>query len=383
VTAHAPIIVASRRGVKRRHGGARRGEGFEGFEGDGGTLEGMVEHRILVAAIALGAAFCYAASNVIEQRKAAAAPPDTSLRIALLWYLARQPIWWAGIGVDVGGFGLQVLALGLGTLVFVQPLLVASLLFSLILGAAVGTLRLRRTDLGWAVVFMASLSIFLVVAAPGGGVDERDFGAWIVPLAIVAGLVLGALAVSRRLSGGYRAAAMAAAAGMTFGVSSTFMKSFAHLLGSVGVVDTLAHHWEPYALGLVIAAGFLILQSAFQAGDLRAALPFLEVSEPVVASVLGLTLMHERLHAIDGSSKAVVAVAVALMVVSAALLAHSAAAGRSATEPRVDLTDHPDQVDTEADIDLRHDSSTPDQTGHSLSGFGAHDGATGGTRRRR
>ena len=233
----------------------------------------MVTHQFVVAAIALGAAFCYAASNVIEQRKASSAPPETSLRIALLWYLARQPIWWMGIGVDLGGFGLQVLALGLGTLVFVQPLLVASLLFSLVLGALVGTLRLTRADVGWAVVFMASLSIFLVVAAPSGGVDQRDLRAWALPLALVAALVLGALGLSHRLAGGYRAAAMAAAAGMTFGVSSTLMKSFAHLLGDVGVAGTLLHHWEPYALGAVVAAGFLILQSAFQAGDLRAALP--------------------------------------------------------------------------------------------------------------
>ncbi len=129
--------------------------------------------------------------------------------------------------------------MGLGTLVFVQPLLVASLLFSLVLGALVGTLRLTWADLGWAVVFMASLSIFLVVAAPSGGVDQRELQAWAAPLAVVAVLVLGALALSHRLASGYRAAAMAAAAGMTFGVSSTLMKSFAHLLGDDGVVDTL------------------------------------------------------------------------------------------------------------------------------------------------
>jgi hypothetical protein len=290
----------------------------------------MVGHQFLVAAIALAAALCYAASNVIEQRKAAAAPPETSLRIALLWYLARQPIWWLGIGVDISGFGLQVLALGLGALVFVQPLLVASLLFSLVLGALVGTIRLTWADVGWAAVFMASLSIFLVVAAPSGGVDQRSLQAWVAPLAVIGILVLGALALSHHLGSGYRAAAMAAAAGMTFGVSSTLMKSFAHLLGDDGVVDALTHHWEPYALGAVVAVGFLILQSAFQAGDLRAALPLLEVSEPVVASVLGLALMHERLHAIDGATKAVVAVAVVLMVLSAAMLARATSQNRGA-----------------------------------------------------
>jgi hypothetical protein len=104
------------------------------------------------------------------------------------------------------------------------------------------------------------------------------------------------------------------------------MKSFAHELGDDGL--GLFAHWQPYALGIVIATGFLMLQSAFQAGDLRAALPTLEVAEPVVAGILGLTLMHERLHATDLRDQVVILLAVALMVVSAVVLARSAAGDR-------------------------------------------------------
>jgi hypothetical protein len=286
----------------------------------------MVGHLLGVALIALGAAFCYACSNVIEQRQASAAPPETSLRIALLWHLARQPIWWLGIAVDLSGFALQVLALGVGTLVFVQPLLVTSLLFSLVLGALAGSHRLSRKDIGWALVFMAALSIFLIVAAPSGGVDERSLRAWALPFALVAGLVAISLLISQRVTGAYRAAALAAAAGMTFGVSSTLMKTFAHQVANDGL--GLLAHWQPYALGLVVASGFLIMQSAFQAGDLRASLPTLEVAEPIVAGILGVTLMNERLHATDGRGKAVIAISVVSMVVSAVLLARSAADDR-------------------------------------------------------
>ena len=116
----------------------------------------MVGHVIGVATIALGAALCYATSNVIEQRKASVAPPEASMRVALLWHLAHEPIWWVGIAVDVVGFGLQVLALGVGSIVFVQPLLVTSLLFSLVIGALAGSHRLSHADLGWALVFVAA-----------------------------------------------------------------------------------------------------------------------------------------------------------------------------------------------------------------------------------
>ena len=60
----------------------------------------------------------------------------------------------------------------------------------------------------------------------------------------------------------------------------------------------------------------------------RAALPTLEVAEPIVAGILGVTLMHERLHAADGRGKAVIAISVVSMVVSAVLLARSAADDR-------------------------------------------------------
>jgi drug/metabolite transporter (DMT)-like permease len=279
----------------------------------------------VVAAIALAAAFCYAASNVIEQ-------PETSMRIALLWYLAHQLIWWLGIAVDLGGFGFQMLALGLGSLVFVQPLLVTSLLFSLVLGALAGSHRLSASDIGWAVVFMASLSVFLVVSSPSGGVDQRTLAAWAIPLAVVGVVVTCFVLLANRAHPAIRSALLAGAAGVMFGVSSTLMKSVSHELADQGV-SAIVRNWEPLALGGILALGFLILQSAFQAADLRAALPAVELAEPLVAGLLGLTLMHERLHAAHPTAKAVIAVAVALMVSSAVVLAHSSARGRQGAAP--------------------------------------------------
>jgi hypothetical protein len=288
-----------------------------------------VVRALAIAAIALGAAFCYAASNVVEQRKAALAPAETSMRIGLLWHLAHEPMWWLGICVDLGGFGLQALALGFGTLAFVQPLLVTSLLFSLVLGQSIGAHRLTRHELRWAGLLVISLSVFLVVASPSGGFDERPFKLWVEPLIAVAGLVGACLLLATRASPNVRATLLAAAAGTTFGVSSTLMKSFSHELGADGVIGML-HHWEPYALGLIVATGFLMVQSAFQAGDLRSALPPLEAAEPIVASVLGVVLMRERLHAHGPIAKATLAVCAVAMLWSVILLAQAASEARAA-----------------------------------------------------
>ena len=288
----------------------------------------MPLRSLVVAGVSLGAAFCYAASNVIEQRKAAEAPPESSMKVSLLWHLAHEPVWWLGIGVDVGGFALQVTALGLGSLVFVQPLLVTSLVFSLALGAAVGSHHLSRSDIAWALVLMMALSSFLLMASAEGGDDQRPFRAWIVPLAALGAIVAMCAALARRSRGPAKAALLAAAAGITFGVSSTLMKSFAHLLGAHGI-GAVVTHWEPWALALVVPVGFLFVQSAFQAGDLRAALPALEVAEPIVASLLGVLLMREHVDVGSNLAKVSLVATAAVMAWAAIALARSAADTRA------------------------------------------------------
>ena len=86
-----------------------------------------------------------------------------------------------------------------------------------------------------------------------------------------------------------------------------------HLLGG-GPVAVLSN-WEPYALAVFAIAGLVVMQSAFQAGALQASLPFLETTEPLVASLLGIALLGERLHAATLTDKGIVAVSAATMLV--------------------------------------------------------------------
>ncbi len=246
------------------------------------------------------------------------------MRIGLLWYLAHQPIWWLGIAVDVGGFGFQALALGMGELLFVQPLLVTSLLFSLVLGAKASSSRLSIPEITWAAVLLVGLATFLVVAAPGDGFDQRPFRAWVVPFMLLALLMGACVLASHRGAPAWQAALLAAAAGSAFGISSTLMKTFSHRLGDGGLTGMLTT-WQPYAMGMVIVLGFLTMQSAFQAGDLRAALPAVEAAEPIVACLLGFTVMHEQIHAHGPLAMGVIVLAVAAMIASVVKLARAAA----------------------------------------------------------
>jgi hypothetical protein len=79
-----------------------------------------------------------------------------------------------------------------------------------------------------------------------------------------------------------------------------------------------------------------MVQSSFQAGDLRAGLPAIEVAEPLIASILGIMLLHERLHATNLPSKALICLTVIGMAWTAIELARSAALDHETAEDRLD-----------------------------------------------
>ena len=116
-------------------------------------------------ALAVAAAFLFALGTVLQQRGAVAEPSGASARGAarLLVRLSRRPIWIGGILTDGLGFGFQAVALGIGKLVAVQPILATSLIFSLPLGARLTDQRVSRRDLLGAVAVTAGLAVFLVV----------------------------------------------------------------------------------------------------------------------------------------------------------------------------------------------------------------------------
>ena len=65
--------------------------------------------------------------------------------------LAQRPVWLAGVVIELVGFGMQAVALGLGRLVVVQPIQVVSVVFALPLGARLTGQRAGRREIVGAV----------------------------------------------------------------------------------------------------------------------------------------------------------------------------------------------------------------------------------------
>jgi drug/metabolite transporter (DMT)-like permease len=259
---------------------------------------------------------------VLQQRAASEVPDDESPRGGLMRRLVRRPMWLAGVGADTAGFGVQAAALGLGSLVLVQPLLVTSLLFALPIGAVWGGRRLRVADWVWASVLTVGLAIFVVVGDPTEGAERASVRHWLVAAAVIVPLAAVCVLGSSRSRGVRRAVLLAIVAGVLYGVTAALTKSAVGLLGD-GIVDFLTS-WEPYALAVAAVAGTYANQAAFQAGRLEASLPAITVLEPVVAVVLGMTLLDEQVRA-GGWRWLLIGIAAAGMLAASIALPRAAA----------------------------------------------------------
>ena len=282
--------------------------------------------------LGLAAAALYALTSVLQQSAAATVPHHRSLRPSLLLELLRRPRWLLGNLAEVVAFVLHFVALRHGSLLLVQTVLVAGLLFALPMAAALVHQRLRPADWLWTVVLVAGLSVFIGVAQPSAGRDEASGRAWVAVLVVGLGIV-GLLVVrAPRRPCGARATYLGTACGVLFGVNAAITKASGHLLEK-GVVHALSS-WEPYALAVSAGIGFLLAQSAFQAGPLAASLPMLSIIDPVAAAVIGVLAFGERL---SGSGLVIVAEGAAVVAMVAGvfglarspLVTHEAAAAEA------------------------------------------------------
>jgi len=132
--------------------------------------------------------------------------------------------------------------------------------------------------------------------------------------------------------------------GALFGITAALTKASVVLIDHDGF--GALGHWEPYALVVLGALGFVVNQRAFQAGSLTASLPTLTIVEPIVAALIGVTMLHETVPTDGVLEWIAVAVAVVAMIVATIVLSRSAARHDLAHEHEVaDVLTRPERGD--------------------------------------
>lgn len=280
-----------------------------------------------VVVLALMASVFTASASIAQRRAAESAPERFSLNVRLVGYLIRRPAWLIGIVCMILGFAFQILALRVGTLSVVQPIIATELVivFSVIAIQHPRSVRLR--DWLSAVGMVAGLGAFLVLARPSGGQDHARGSTWALAGVAVfgfAGLLTATAHLSlrsdRRANGERKAALLGVAAAAGFGFVAAVVKELSEHL-SQGVSGVFLN-WSPYVLLLAGAVAFFLAANAFQAGSLASSQPGLTVIDPLVAGLLGVILFGER---IDHRPAVLVGecVALGLLIASVVLLSRS------------------------------------------------------------
>nr|WP_312870861.1 DMT family transporter [Gordonia asplenii] len=241
------------------------------------TLDNV--HLFLPAALAVVSALLVALGTLVRQRASTERGGIT-----------RR--WWLGVLIAAFGFGLQAAALGLGSLLLVQPLIVMSVLFALPLEAHLDHRRLTVHEWKWGITLTLCIAAFVLITRPSPGQHQASAAVLAGVIAVLV-VLLGALVIATRfVSLHYRALLFGAASGVLTGVQSFLVKGLMEQLGE-GVLEIFVHP-EIYLI-IVVAFGSVVAQQmAFAAHDLQTSFPAMTVMEPAVAMVLGVLLLGER-----------------------------------------------------------------------------------------
>ncbi len=279
--------------------------------------------------LALAAAFFIAVGDVIHQRSAHEVTDEPVGHLTLFLSLLRDRQWWLGSAVAAAGFAFQAAALGLGSVLLVQAVLVTSLLFALPISARQAHRRVTRWQWIWAVLLAGAVIVIVTVGNPTAGQSRVSLETWLEVAAVLGPVVALCLLGARVWSGPTSAVLLAVVSGTLWGLFAVLTKAVVDRLDvtSWAGVGQLLVTPELYIWVVVAIAGTAMQQASFRAGALTASLPTMTLTEPLVACALGVVVLGETLR--PGEAGWVILVlAVTVMIAAAAALARGEAATR-------------------------------------------------------
>jgi uncharacterized membrane protein len=123
----------------------------------------------MVYVLALSAALANALTSILQRMGVEDAPQESTLKLSLLTHAFRRGIWLLGFAFMVASSGLQAVALHIGDLSQVQPILTVELPFLVLLLATWFRFRIGAREWLSCLAAAGGLAGFLIFAKPVGG----------------------------------------------------------------------------------------------------------------------------------------------------------------------------------------------------------------------
>ncbi|WP_327667592.1 hypothetical protein OHN37_39080 [Streptomyces sp. NBC_00485] len=295
---------------------------------------------LVAVALSLVSAVAYAAAAVAQERLAARSGDTGMLR------LLASGAWWASVGLNAGAALLHVVALKYGPLTVVQPLGALTLVAAVPMGARAAGRRVSATEWRGTALTLAGLAALLVTAS--GSAPRQVLS--LTEAVAVAGTTAALIGMLAR-PGARPGLRHATASGFASGVASALTQTV-----TVSATDRSGSALSPQVVlvAVLVAAfavgGLLLSQMAYR-GGLGAPLAVVTLSNPVAASVIGLTLLGQGLR---GGATGV------LLALAGAALASWGVVLLTRVAPAADLAPADEEHPVAAVLALRPETATPE-----------------------
>jgi drug/metabolite transporter (DMT)-like permease len=234
-----------------------------------------------------------AVGNVLQRKASLEESPDRPFGLGFLRDVIRRPVWLLGFSGLVASFVLQAIALGLGELSAVEPIITLEVPLTVLVASRVFGGRIGRAE--WTSIFAMTAGMITLIAAlnPQPGDETHvDHLTYVLAGGGTAATIVALVLASRRGSQFWRTGFLGASAGTSFGLTATLVKETATQFSEHGVLGVLTT-WQTYvAVGFGVL-GVVIMQWALHTGPLLAAQPGFTLMDPLVSILWGVLVFNE------------------------------------------------------------------------------------------
>ncbi|HEY4023256.1 MAG TPA: glycosyltransferase [Pseudonocardiaceae bacterium] len=243
------------------------------------------------------AACCYGLAASLQNGavQAVSAATPAGPRDGLSWRQLRRVVvdrkWLYGMLATSGGALFHVLALSMAPLVVVQPIGVLAIGVTVLLAVAGGRERLTSSTVFASLASIVGVGLFVTLAAGKAGQGVQQPGVELRIAVVTAGIVFVLGWIGLRAKGWLRAPALAAAAGVCFGLVSVLARVISEHLRSADV-SGIGIGWVvgiPIAVGL----GAWFVQQAHAAGRPDTVVACQSVVDPLMGVLVGAICFGE------------------------------------------------------------------------------------------
>jgi uncharacterized membrane protein len=278
------------------------------------------DSKPMVYLLATVCALANALSSLFERMGVEGAPEEATLRPSLLIHALKRGVWLLGLGIIAVSFLLQAVALHLGSLSQVQPILTTELLFLVLLLATWFRFRVGLSEWIGCVAAAGGLAGFLFFAQPGGGNLVPTTQEWIVAASACGGVVVLMVGLALRGPRWWRAAMFGAAGAVGFAFTASLIKTVSDYVATDWT--QMFSHWQTYGLGVAGVGSLFLAQNAYHAGPIASSQTMLVLVDPLASIAIGIGLFGDTLRT-SGANGPLEAVSLVVMFIGAAFIAHS------------------------------------------------------------